>query len=518
MYKVIIVEDEPRIREAIAQYMPWHEWGFEVSGTAGNGQTALDLIQIKKPDVVIADIRMPVMDGLALIKELRLTSPDIITIILSGHDDFEYARQAMAQGAYAYLLKTEIRTRLGEVMQRVHSDLDEKARETASRTQAEKALFCQAIIKTLVNLKTNETAEELRLSLGHNQYFLVLIRIYDESEIDSAASVNQSVSELQNYLEIRLADTACSNILLSIKPSELILLFYYQNISETVLSILQARLNHIVFEAVKQPFAQKTKLIIVNTRVIAGSSQLFQLYKQASQKALVHLPDSQIATFHTDEKMIEMSEQAMNQILDLEVRFFEAIQIADDQQALNLLEQWIHTWTCVTFIHVPAYRQRCIWLMIELHRVVRIAVPSTDDYHNFLIQMENPNAMSNWLRIHVKRLLMCRREGNTDMTLRIESIKQYVKDHCLEKINLQEIASRMHMNASYLSTCYKKATGMSFSEYYTSLRMEKAAELLCKGRTVASVSTMLGYADTKSFRQMFKKIYGKKPGEVTADR
>ncbi|MDW7656717.1 MAG: response regulator [Bacillota bacterium] len=518
MYKVMIVEDEPRIREAIAQYLPWNDWGYEVSGTAGNGQTALDQIRIKKPDVLLADIRMPVMDGLALIRELRISNPDIITIILSGHDDFEYARQAMAQGAYAYLLKTEIRTRLGEVMQRVLSDLDEKARETISRTQAEKALFCQAIIKTLVNQKANETAEALRLSIDHNYYFLVLIRIYGENEIDSAASINHSVSDMQNYLEIRLVDTACPNIILSIKPFELILLFYCQNMPETVLSILQARLNHIVYEAVKQPFAKKIKLIVVDTKAVAGSSQLFHLYKQASQKALVHLPDSQIAVFHADEDTIEMSEQLMNQVLDLEIRFFEAIQIADDQQALNLLEQWIRTWTCVRFIHVPAYRQRCTWLMIELHRVVRIAVPSTDNYHDFLNQMENPNAMSNWLRIHVTRLLMRRREGNTDMTLRVESIKQYVKDHCLEKINLQEIASRMHMNASYLSTCYKKATGMSFSEYYTSLRMEKAAELLRKGRTVASVSTMLGYADTKSFRQMFKKFYGTTPGEVTTER
>lgn len=519
MYKVIIAEDEPRIREAIAQYLPWQDWGYEVSGTAGNGQDALDQIRINRPDVVLADIRMPLMDGLTLVREIKKTDPSIIAVILSGHDDFEYARQAMALGAFAYLLKTEIRTKLGEVMRQVRTLLDENAQEAANRQKAEKALFCQAIIKTLLNQNPGEAAETLRLSLDQCQYYLVLVRLFDENEKKATESGGLPVSELQGYLEHRLSGVACPFVVLSIKPAELVFLFYDQQITETAIAQLQARLNHITIDMVRQPFAQMIKLVVVSTQIVDGSSQLFTLYRQAGHKALVYLPGSQVALLQTQEADINMPDQLMTQAFNLETQFFDAIQVTDDAQALQLLDQWIHLWTNATPIQVPVFRQRCTWLIIELQRLVKAVDPSSADHDdNILGDMQNPNALSNWLRIQITRLLSSRQAIHADMAARVASIRQYVKDHCLEKINLQEIADRMHVNASYLSTCYKKETGLSFSEYYTSLRMEKAAELLSKGRTVASVSALLGYADTKSFRQTFRKYHGKSPGEITGNR
>jgi two-component system response regulator YesN len=105
MYTILIVEDEPCIRENLAECLPWEQWGFSVLATAENGRAALEQMRHALPDVILTDIRMPVMDGIALLKSVRDAHPATAGGDLSGHDDFEYARQALELGAYAYVLK-----------------------------------------------------------------------------------------------------------------------------------------------------------------------------------------------------------------------------------------------------------------------------------------------------------------------------------------------------------------------------------------------------------------------------
>ena len=103
MVKVFLVEDEIVIRENICQMVPWAEYGFELCGEAGDGEMALPLILEKKPDVLITDIRMPFMDGLELSQIVRKELPDTKIVIVSGYDDFNYARTAITIGVEEYL-------------------------------------------------------------------------------------------------------------------------------------------------------------------------------------------------------------------------------------------------------------------------------------------------------------------------------------------------------------------------------------------------------------------------------
>ena len=105
MYKVILVDDEALIREAISKNVPWEEAGFELVGTAENGQEALKLIEECQPDLVLTDIFMPVMDGLALSAHIQANCPDVKVVIISGYDDFEYAKQAIKYEVVDYIIK-----------------------------------------------------------------------------------------------------------------------------------------------------------------------------------------------------------------------------------------------------------------------------------------------------------------------------------------------------------------------------------------------------------------------------
>ncbi|MGV2794764.1 response regulator, partial [Clostridium perfringens] len=105
MIKVLIVDDEPKLREGLRTFIDWNEYGYTVVDTAANGNEALEKYQAHLPDLVIADIRMPGMDGLQLIQRLRQLDPMLHILILSGYADFDYAKKAITQRADGYLLK-----------------------------------------------------------------------------------------------------------------------------------------------------------------------------------------------------------------------------------------------------------------------------------------------------------------------------------------------------------------------------------------------------------------------------
>lgn len=102
---LLIVEDEVRLRNALANNIPWEKHGIEVVGKAANGKAALELIDRKKPDLLLLDLQMPEMDGLSLARRLREEDPLMKIVILSGHDDFAYAQAALELGVVSYLLK-----------------------------------------------------------------------------------------------------------------------------------------------------------------------------------------------------------------------------------------------------------------------------------------------------------------------------------------------------------------------------------------------------------------------------
>ena len=124
MLKTFLVEDEVVIREMIKKMIPWEQYGFELAGEASDGEMALPLILKSKPDLLITDIKMPFMDGLTLCKLVKKELPDIKIVILSGYDDFNYAKQAINIGVEDYLLKPITKNAFIERLEEIHNRYD----------------------------------------------------------------------------------------------------------------------------------------------------------------------------------------------------------------------------------------------------------------------------------------------------------------------------------------------------------------------------------------------------------
>ena len=129
LYKVFFVEDEIITREGIRDNVDWRASGFEFCGEASDGELALPLLRAAQPDVLITDIKMPFMDGLQLSKIVREHMPWVKIVILSGHDEFEYAQKAIGLGVTDYLLKPVTVQKLQTVLHKLNMQLDQERME-----------------------------------------------------------------------------------------------------------------------------------------------------------------------------------------------------------------------------------------------------------------------------------------------------------------------------------------------------------------------------------------------------
>src|SRR5258706_5699447 len=155
-YKVFFVEDEVITREGIRNNVDWPASGFEYCGDAADGEIALPMLRTAQPDVLITDIKMPFMDGLQLSKIVRERMPWVKIIILSGHDEFEYAQEAINLGVTDYLLKPVTVLQLQNVLQKLTMQLDQERREQAKlkklqeQVEENQAMLCERLLFKLV--------------------------------------------------------------------------------------------------------------------------------------------------------------------------------------------------------------------------------------------------------------------------------------------------------------------------------------------------------------------------------
>lgn len=125
LYKLLLVDDEANTREALSSYFPWHEVGFEVVGQAGNGKEALNFINREPVDVVLTDIKMPVMSGIDLAETLYKEKRDTMVVFISGYREFEYAQKALHYKVKNYIVKPVKYQMLFDVFCQIRTELDE---------------------------------------------------------------------------------------------------------------------------------------------------------------------------------------------------------------------------------------------------------------------------------------------------------------------------------------------------------------------------------------------------------
>jgi two-component system response regulator YesN len=523
MIKLLVIDDEQDIREGLKCSIDWEENDILIVGDASNGLEALDIINNTFPDIILVDIRMPLMNGLQLIESISSTHPYIKAIIISGYDDFIYAKKALSLGAVDYLLKP---CRPDEILSSV---LKTKAFVEKERQQ-----------KEIISLyKSGFYVSEPFIK---SRYLTSLLKgdgIKDELLINKFEFLNLQISKYAFRVMILRLDSYAS-LLEKAKPSDIDLIkFATMNIAE---EIIRSKYNCEVFEynddIVIILNIEKNKQICpelinnikaeinrtIKQTVSIGISNfcneiimLQQFYKEALV-AVEHrffLGENSTIYFCNIKNTYTDSQSYP---LDLEKQIIGAIKSDNKKEVQAYFENFFK------FIMDKDFNKQFILksCMSLLFSIYHLALENGVEGNEILKEIDTLEELSRFGTLdHLKKkicdiVLLVFGKINQDKIGNkfVQSAIDYINENYSKNIDLETVAKNIYISSSYVSTLFKQVIGINFVDYLHTVRLNKACELLKDSKLKAyEVAYMVGYNDDKYFSQIFKKHLGLTPSQ-----
>ncbi|MFS0855638.1 helix-turn-helix domain-containing protein [Paenibacillus taichungensis] len=501
MMNVLLVDDEPWVLEGLRTMVNWNKYGFQICGEAENGNAAWSIIENLRPDLVFTDIHMPSVSGLELIDRSlqRLDKPPCF-VILSGYDSFDYAKTALEQRVEDYLLKpideVEIENVLEQMSRKIQNEL-----VSEKLYQQERTLYVNCLFNRLFE---GEDSSELQAEVesilqmkGHENMACLLIETDTcnediQSQVERLASSNHyeffmdadgrmgvfaaEIEDSLNWLE-RLGRTLFE---MYSDHGSIIVAFGYH--SGGVVAMRSA--YEKAFAALKWKRYQKGSGIIRDqdlpmhgNMAIVNQKALTNLFKtiltgeedglEREVNELLASPDSGLS--------VSDIEYVRVQLLALEMGVLKQLkELEGDVDSFELqLQQMLGGLTDI--VSYPAFREYALILSLNALRALQ----------------------------------ELRKEKECSTIFRVV---QYVNHEFREKLQLQEIAQKFHMNANYLGQAFRQQTGKSFREYLNDKRIEEAKRLLRQScSSIAEVAVNSGYPNADYFVSQFKRMTGMAP-------
>lgn len=500
MMNVVLVDDEPWVLEGLRTMVDWNKYGFQICGEAENGNAAWAIIEDLQPDLVFTDIHMPSVSGLELIDRSiqKLAKPPRF-VILSGYERFDYAKTALEQRVEDYLLKpideVEIENVLEEMSRKIQNELVSEKLHQHERTlyvnclfnrlfQGEESSELQAEVKSIMQMEGHENMACLLIESDacHEDIKSQVQRFasaqHYELYMDAEGRIGVFAAEMDDSLSWleRLGST-----LFEMYSSQATIIVAFAYHSGGVVAMRTA--YEKAFSALKWKRYQIGSGIIYDQDLPKDGSMA-----TVNQKALTNLFRI-ILTGQEDELEKEVHELLVNpdsglpasdieyvrvQLLALEMGVLKQLKELDGDVDSFVLQ--LHTLGVLTDIEsFPAFREYALILSL--------------------------NAL---------RALQEQRKEKECCT--IFRVVQYVNHEFREKLQLQELAQKFHMNANYLGQAFKLQTGKSFREYLNDKRIEEAKKLLRQScSSIAEVAVNSGYPNADYFVSQFKRMTGMAP-------
>jgi two-component system response regulator YesN len=517
-FKVFFVEDEIVTREGIRDHVDWNAAGYEFCGEAPDGEMALPLLQTLRPHVLITDIKMPFMDGMQLCRIVREHMPWMKIIILSGHDEFEYAQQAIQLGVTEYLLKPVTVQDMQNVLQKIALQLEQESKEKEklqklqdqieeNRAILRERLLLKLVVGAITPSEAIEKGQLLGLDLIARYYLVVILRIElsDHSEkfdYDEYQQVQQIVSvQAENNPDVFLLRKDWEELVLLMKGSA----------SEYMEKALDLLVNPI-----EQQIARTRYCLTV------GVGSIKQRMADTYQSFVEALISIQIAT---DQKKAD-GNQPVDRADLLKVskstveNYLRCGKREDFDQFFNtyiqpLGETALKSYLIKNYIIVDVVLATAR-LVNELDGDIDQVVPELNFIEALLANVKTVEQLREQVyKILTSVLLFRDRQANNSHRAVIQKAKRYIDLHYMdEDLSLNDVAACVNLSASHFSIVFSEETGQTFKEYLTEVRIGKARELL---RTTslgsAEISYKVGYSDPHYFSHVFRKNTGLSPSE-----
>ena len=554
MIKVFLVEDEYAIREGIKKSVNWEANGFELVGEAGDGEMAYPKIVKTKPDILITDIRMPFMDGLELAKLVKNEMPKIKIVVLSGYDDFNYAKQAISIGVEEYILKPvsgeNLINQLKTIAESIQNERqDDELREKYLRDREEiRILEQQKFIHDMIDgrLSVKDSlaqGKELGIDITAAYYTVILMQVFPKNvksgEVDEYSGVSEEIysrikeiyADVEHvYLYEQVGDVLCflekadsqeemeTNVNKEIGDIKALMANYTDRLFYISVGKPVERLRDVnaSYKDASRKFAER--FMCDDSYVFYGENasqrerirETIKAEKNAGIEDINNNSDiSKLDINNVDIRMISqktiynfLKSGTISEVDDLVEEYFDSM----GKEAVEsiLLRQYVlveSMLSTVAFLeNLGISKENISGILGEYSDPVRF-VESTDT-----------------ARAYIKGLLRLAIDYRNQMSDKkyteiIEKAKKYIQENYQnEDMSLLSVASNVNVSSNHFSAVFRKETGETFIDYLTTVRMEKAKDLLaCTSMKTSEVGFEVGYRDPHYFSYIFKKTQGMTP-------
>ena len=534
MIKVFLVEDEIVVREGIKKNIDWPALGYEFCGEASDGELAYPLIQKLQPDIVITDIKMPFMDGLKLSRLIKKEFPSIEIIILSGYQEFGYARQALQIGVAEYLTKPVSGEELLETVRRVAGQIEEKRREQEIKRQYRKEMEeifqreRRELFQNLVSGKKTvpellEVASRLHIDISAVWYNLVLItpqslkHTRDEYS-NSLIEIDEKLNTLNNENEVILFDRYLEGKALLFKAdSKEELEQLQQKYLEKVVDILNEYNNIRYFGGIGKPVNRLGEL--PDSYDSAYHAFAYRYINKENR-----ILDSNQLSRRPDNEDEEFNISSVNPKQINRSKIQEFLKFGDKEETGYFVEEFFRD-LGTNAIGSLMFRQ---YITMDIYFCVAEFLEEVElkqDELTSLVATAAIQASEEETMQYVKKIIQTALEiRDRAVTGRyrtvVDEVKQYIEQNSAnEELSLNLLARQVNFSPNHLSMLFSQETGSTFIKYLTDFRMNKARQLLrCTAKRSSEISLEVGYKDPHYFSYLFKKTQGITPTQYRGGR
>ncbi len=531
MYKVIVVDDEAEIREGIIRKIPWSDLGYHVVGDAENGIDAFELAEMTQPDVVISDIKIPFMDGLTLASRIHEINLSTQVIIISGFDDFDFARRAVSLNVVEYLMKPINAEELSETLRKLKTKLDQERSQQRDMKNL-KELFDthlpvlrEQLIQELLSGNTDEEylqhrIDSLKIDLQVDANHPLAVAYIGESaknnEEDPQKQLRTDRALLPFFIKQTVDEMLAKNYSIqSFVRGEGVVLFVPMNRGSDVVRLVRD-LNTLC-QFVRSVLWQGICAGVGST--VKSLSALGQSYQEAST-AYLHSAflGKQQALFIGDIEPIQAKEFPFTKndwhdlSLAITMQPSEQLELMIDQLFLRLSG---FTWNKR---QIQELGLEILTGLLQLMRSYELDEDTVFDKDSNLIEEVAACLLLTDLERWTRRA--CLRTSEEVRLLRKSSAdrlaneaKNYVRNHFSDpNLSVETVCSVLHVSPAYFSTTFKKQTGQSFVSFLTEVRMNEAKRLLeTTDEKTYVITSKVGYLEANYFSYAFKKQFGISP-------
>ncbi|MFA9558248.1 response regulator [Evansella sp. AB-rgal1] len=527
--KVLLVDDNYQMLEFMNDCIPWSEKGLEVIGMCENGVEALGVAKESKPDIIITDIDMPNMDGLELLEEIGKLDSEIQALIISCHDDFQYAKKALKLLVNDYILKDTMEPEtLEEAIDRVIEKITAKKRQQNDMTRWQKI-----VNQNRMSLKKEWLRSFIDCPISNEKEWITRskdfhLHLDEKNYIPVIGCVQNIDCVLERFQSSDLLMYSMDNIAQEMKMEG----FVYDNFEIIWFFPVTNSIKDNMYEDIRK-FLVRLQNTLEN---YCGAKLAFMYSKPAATIHQLKQYTQQIIKmkhewFYIEEKSV-FSLENLNRNFSTDNIFShyskvveewkQLISDGDESEIGRNVSKWIqiikdnkyHPETVKSWVN-----NILVTMQLNFNYIFKDEKSHTDVLHSEIHSLDAVHQVEKYICNSLREIIThVEAEGKSDRP-EIWEVKKYVEKHIHEKITLERVAQHLFMNPSYFSRMFKKETNETFIEYVTRLKMKKAVDLLHNTNyTIEDISNQLGYENTSYFIKLFKKLNHLSPLEYRKAR